>query len=59
MADCERMVRSAEESYGKLNILFNNAGIMHSADDDAITTSEEVWDLTMAINLKGVFFGCK
>ena len=58
-ADCESMVRRAEESYGKLNILFNNAGIMHAADDDAITTSEEVWDLTMAINLKGVFFGCK
>jgi NAD(P)-dependent dehydrogenase (short-subunit alcohol dehydrogenase family) len=57
--DCESMVRSAEESYGKLNVLFNNAGIMHAADDDAITTSEEVWDLTMAINLKGVFFGCK
>jgi len=32
---------------------------MHSADDDAITTSEEVWDLTLAINLKGVFLGCK
>jgi len=58
-ADCESMVRRAEESYGKLNVLFNNAGIMHSADDDAITTTEEVWDLTMAINLKGVFFGCK
>jgi NAD(P)-dependent dehydrogenase (short-subunit alcohol dehydrogenase family) len=58
-ADCEKMVRVAETTYGKLNVMFNNAGIMHSADDDAITTSEEVWDLTMAINLKGVFFGCK
>ncbi|MGH2619871.1 MAG: glucose 1-dehydrogenase [Anaerolineales bacterium] len=58
-ADCESMVRTAEETYGKLNVMFNNAGIMHSADDDAITTSEEVWDLTMAVNLKGVFLGCK
>lgn len=58
-ADCERMVRTAEETYGKLNVMFNNAGIMHSGDDDAITTSEEVWDLTMAVNLKGVFLGCK
>jgi NAD(P)-dependent dehydrogenase (short-subunit alcohol dehydrogenase family) len=32
---------------------------MHSQDDDAVSTSEEVWDLTMAINLKGVFLGCK
>ncbi len=57
--DCERMVRTAEETYGKLNVMFNNAGILHAADDDAITTSEEVWDLTMAVNLKGVFLGCK
>jgi NAD(P)-dependent dehydrogenase (short-subunit alcohol dehydrogenase family) len=58
-ADCENMVRVAEQTFGKLNILFNNAGIMHSADDNAMTTEEDVWDLTMAINLKGVFLGCK
>ena len=32
---------------------------MHGSDDDAINTDEDVWDLTMAINLKGVFLGCK
>ncbi len=58
-ADCEKMVRAAEEQYGRLDILFNNAGIMHSADGDAVNTSEEVWDLTMNVNLKGVFLGCK
>ncbi len=58
-ADCESMVNVAERAFGKLNILFNNAGIMHSADDNAMTTEESVWDLTMAINLKGVFLGCK
>lgn len=58
-ADCEAMIAAAEERFGKLNILFNNAGIMHSQDDDAMQTEEEVWDLTMAINLKGVFLGCK
>lgn len=58
-ADCENMVRIAEQTYGKLDVLFNNAGIMDSADDDAVTTEESVWDLTMAINLKGVFLGCK
>ncbi len=58
-ADCENMVRVAEQTYGKLNVLFNNAGIMHGGDDDSVKTSEEVWDLTMAINLKGVFLGCK
>ena len=58
-ADCEAMVQAAENSFGKLNVLFNNAGIMHSDDDNAMTTEESVWDLTMAINLKGVFLGCK
>lgn len=58
-ADCEAMVKAAEDTYGKLNIIFNNAGISHADDDDAITTSEEVWDLTFQINVKGVFLGCK
>jgi NAD(P)-dependent dehydrogenase (short-subunit alcohol dehydrogenase family) len=58
-SDCQKMVQTAEEKFGKLHILFNNAGIMHSSDDDAINTEEDVWDLTMAINLKGVFLGCK
>jgi len=58
-ADCEAMVQAAEATYGKLNVLFNNAGIMHSSDDDAVHTDEEVWDLTMRINAKGVFLGCK
>lgn len=57
--DCERMVAFAEKEFGKLDVLFNNAGIMHSRDDDAISTEEEVWDLTMNINAKGVFLGCK
>lgn len=58
-ADCENMVSVAEKTYGKLNILFNNAGIMHGSDDNAVNTEESIWDLTMAINLKGVFLGCK
>jgi NAD(P)-dependent dehydrogenase (short-subunit alcohol dehydrogenase family) len=58
-ADCQTMIETAESEYGRLDILFNNAGIMHSADDDAVNTDEDVWDLTMAINLKGVFLGCK
>ena len=53
------MIATAEREYGRLNILFNNAGIMHSQDDDAVTTDEAVWDLTMNVNAKGVFFGCK
>ncbi|MEO2022774.1 MAG: glucose 1-dehydrogenase [Pirellulaceae bacterium] len=57
--DCEAMINAAESAFGNLDILFNNAGIMDSRDDDAVNTSEEVWDLTMQINLKGVYLGCK
>lgn len=32
---------------------------MHSKDDDAINTDEIIWDLTQAINVKGVWYGCK
>jgi NAD(P)-dependent dehydrogenase (short-subunit alcohol dehydrogenase family) len=58
-ADCESMVAAAESEFGRLDVLFNNAGIMHSGDDDAVSTDEQVWDLTMSINAKGVFLGCK
>ena len=34
-------------------------GIMHPADDNALNTEERIWDLTMQINLKGVWWGCK
>lgn len=58
-ADCERMIQTAEDTFGALHVLFNNAGISHADDDDAINTSEDVWDVTMRVNVKGVFLGCK
>jgi NAD(P)-dependent dehydrogenase (short-subunit alcohol dehydrogenase family) len=58
-ADCARMVAECERAFGKLDVLFNNAGIMDSGDDDAVNTSEAVWEKTLAVNLKGVFLGCK
>ena len=56
---CENMVSSAENECGRLDILFNNAGIMMSEDGDAVSTAEDVWDRTMAVNAKGVYLGCK
>ncbi len=58
-ADCRQMVAAAEETFGGLHILFNNAGIMLAEDSDAVDTDETIWDRTMAVNLKGVFLGCK
>lgn len=58
-ADCLRMVNDTESAFGGLHVAFNNAGIMDSADDDAVSTDESVFDRTYAINVKGVFLGCK
>ncbi|KAI2637762.1 NAD(P)-binding protein [Hypomontagnella submonticulosa] len=58
----EAQVQSTIESldaWGGLDIIFNNAGIMHARDDDAVGTPEDIWDLTMNINVKGVWYGCK
>src|SRR3954466_9638456 len=43
-SDCQRMVTEAEKRFGALHVLFNNAGIMDSKDDDAVSTEESVWD---------------
>jgi NAD(P)-dependent dehydrogenase (short-subunit alcohol dehydrogenase family) len=58
-ADCEQMVAAAEQAFGRLDVLFNNAGIMHGEDDDAVKTDESVWNVTMDVNARSVFLGCK
>ena len=58
-SDAKAMVDAAIERFGRLDILYNNAGVMMSADGSVHTTAESVWDATLAINVKGVAFGCK
>ncbi|KAL0937095.1 short-chain dehydrogenase reductase family protein [Colletotrichum truncatum] len=58
----EDQVKALVESvdpWGGVDVMFNNAGIMHARDDDAVNTPEEIWDLTQNINVKGVWFGSK
>jgi NAD(P)-dependent dehydrogenase (short-subunit alcohol dehydrogenase family) len=57
-ADVAKMVEHLD-SWGGVDVMFNNAGIMHADDDDAVGTPEKIWDLTMNINVKGVWFGSK
>jgi len=57
-ADIQALVEHVD-AWGGVDIMFNNAGIMHADDADAIDTPEKIWDLTQAINVKGVWFGCK
>ncbi|KAH8080859.1 hypothetical protein HD553DRAFT_332279 [Filobasidium floriforme] len=55
----EAIVKRAVDEFGRLDVMFNNAGIMHPADDNALVTEEKIWDLTQNINVKGVWYGCK
>lgn len=50
-------VETAENTYGKLNILVNNAGIYIRKRLEE--TTEDDWDQIMAVNVKGVFLGVK
>ncbi|PJF17175.1 hypothetical protein PSACC_03018 [Paramicrosporidium saccamoebae] len=53
------MISFGERHLGKINILLNNAGIMHPDDGGATNTEDQIWDLTININAKGVFYGCR
>jgi NAD(P)-dependent dehydrogenase (short-subunit alcohol dehydrogenase family) len=57
--DARAMVDAAVRTYGGLTVLYNNAGVMLHADGSVHSTDETVWDLTLAINVKGVAHGCK
>ncbi len=56
-ADWQAAVATAEQTYGKLNVLVNNAGILIRASIEE--TTEDDFDRIMAVNVKGVFLGVK
>ena len=58
-ADAKAMVDLAVEQYGRLDVLYNNAGIMPEADHSVIDTPVEAWDQVMAVNVRGVYLACK
>jgi NAD(P)-dependent dehydrogenase (short-subunit alcohol dehydrogenase family) len=59
----EKEVREAiaatVKRYGRLDVLYNNAGIMMAEDHSVVDTEEAVWDRTIAVNLKGIYLCCK
>jgi NAD(P)-dependent dehydrogenase (short-subunit alcohol dehydrogenase family) len=57
-ADAERMVKTAIDTYGRLDILHNNAGIF-VRPTPAHELTEDVWDRVFDTNIKGVWLGCK
>ncbi|MEO0561921.1 MAG: SDR family NAD(P)-dependent oxidoreductase [Chloroflexota bacterium] len=55
--DVQRMIQTAIDTYGRLDVLYNNAGVSPSGTVTDIT--EDEWDTCIDINLKGVFLGAK
>ena len=55
--DAERMIRTAVETFGRVDVLFNNAGVNFPATVVEIT--EEAWQRSLDVNLKGVMLGCR
>jgi NAD(P)-dependent dehydrogenase (short-subunit alcohol dehydrogenase family) len=58
-ADAKAMVDVAIEKFGRLDVLYNNAGIMPQADHSVVDTPVEIWDQVMAVNVRGVYLACK
>jgi 2-deoxy-D-gluconate 3-dehydrogenase len=57
IADAQKVAEATVAAFGSLDIMVNNAGIYPLSP--ALDTSEELWDRTLDINLKGVFFFCQ
>ena len=55
--DCDTMVAAAVDTYGRLDVLYNNAAIQMSGR--VVETTEEMWDVTIATNLSAIFWACR
>jgi NAD(P)-dependent dehydrogenase (short-subunit alcohol dehydrogenase family) len=55
--DCRRVVAAAEEAFGAIHVLFNNAGTIRRAT--VLDLSEDDWDRVMAVNVKATFLMSK
>ncbi|MCZ6514320.1 MAG: oxidoreductase [Acidobacteria bacterium] len=55
--DCRNLIRKAEEHFGRLDVLVNNAALVHRGNID--NTSLELWDKIFEVNLRAVFLCCQ
>ena len=58
-SDAKAMIDHAIATFGRVDVLYNNAGVMPEADHSVIDTDVDTWDQVMAVNVRGVFLGCK
>jgi NAD(P)-dependent dehydrogenase (short-subunit alcohol dehydrogenase family) len=57
--DVRRIYATAHETYGSVDIAFNNAGISAADDDSILTTELDVWDRVQQVNLTSVYLCCR
>jgi len=58
-ADVERAVAEGVRAFGKLHVLYNNAGIFPDEDQSVVEMDEAVWQRVLDVNLKGVALCCR
>src|SRR3990170_3278431 len=58
-ADVERAVAEGVRAFGKLHVLYNNAGIFPDEDQSVVDIDEAVWQRVLDVNLKGVALCCR
>ncbi len=56
-ADVQNLIKTAADSFGGVDVLFNSAGVVRYGTVEELT--EDDWDFQVGINLKGSFFTCK
>ncbi len=57
--DVARMYKTAFDTYGRIDIAFNNAGISPPDDDSILTTGIDAWERVQRVNLTSVYLCCK
>lgn len=58
-AQVKEAIKAGVKAFGRLDVLYNNAGIFPAKDHSVTDTEEAVWDQVFAVNVKGVAFVCK
>jgi NAD(P)-dependent dehydrogenase (short-subunit alcohol dehydrogenase family) len=58
-AAVERLYAEGERVFGRVDVLYNNAGIFHPDDGSVTDTDDAIWEKVIAVDLTGVFLCCK
>lgn len=59
VAQADACLAEARRQLGGLDVLVNNAGVIRGSEAHPVGSSEELWDYTMDVNLKGLYFACQ